>query len=100
MVHHTKFPTSTRRINKAVSKYLPSSNNQIRLFLRDFIKMILGIAPCGSPLPEPPSGKLISNLIHPTTEELVSNEAFFEITSSDTSYNGGRRGIPGMHKDQ
>ncbi|MBW0461340.1 hypothetical protein O181_001055 [Austropuccinia psidii MF-1] len=100
MVHHTNFPTSTRRIKKAVSQYLPSSNNQICLCLRAFIKMILGITLCGSPLPEPPSEQLISNLIQPNPEELASNEAFFEIKSSDTSYYGRKKGIQGIHKDQ
>ncbi|MBW0550794.1 hypothetical protein O181_090509 [Austropuccinia psidii MF-1] len=62
--------------------------------------MILAISPCGSPLPEPPSEQLISNLIQKTTEELVSTEAFFDIPSSDISFYGGRKGIIGMHKDK
>ncbi|MBW0464124.1 hypothetical protein O181_003839 [Austropuccinia psidii MF-1] len=62
--------------------------------------MILGIAPRGSPLSEPHSEQLMSNLVQPTAEELVSNEALFEITTSDTSYYGGRKGIPGMHTDK
>ncbi|MBW0517108.1 hypothetical protein O181_056823 [Austropuccinia psidii MF-1] len=70
------------------------------MFLRNFIEMLLGIAPHGSPLPETPSEQLISKPIQPTTEELVSTEDFFEIPSSDARYYGGRKGIPGMHKDQ
>ncbi|MBW0520337.1 hypothetical protein O181_060052 [Austropuccinia psidii MF-1] len=99
MVHCTEFSTSTRRIDTAVSQYIPRSNDQIFLCLRDHIKMVLGIFPCGLPLPKPPSEKLILNLIQPTTEELVSNEYYSEIPSSDTIYYGGRNGIPGIYKD-
>ncbi|MBW0477813.1 hypothetical protein O181_017528 [Austropuccinia psidii MF-1] len=100
MVHHTKFPTSNRRINEEFSQHLPSSIDQIFLCPRNFITIVLGISPLGSPLPGPLPEKLISNSIQPTIEELASNEACFEISSSDTSYCGERKGITGIHRDK
>ncbi|CAH7682264.1 hypothetical protein PPACK8108_LOCUS16002 [Phakopsora pachyrhizi] len=50
-----KVPKSTRTLNKLVSSHIPPSQDSLCICIRDFTKMILGLAKNNNNLPLPPS---------------------------------------------
>ena len=93
------FPRSHRAQNAAVSKLIPSSNDQLCLCVRDFIKAVLNVKHRGEVLPPPPTPEEEILLATITASEILSSEDDFGVETEDSNLYGGKRAIPGKFKE-
>jgi len=90
-----------RVLNAKLSKFLPSSNHQVSICLRDFIKIILNVKRTKESMPPPPSETEVVNFTakQPPLSTIEANQLVFNKTTTNQEVYAGAQGVPGRFKE-